>query len=172
MLIWIQAASALFLTGAAAWTDHRTGLMPNRLTLSGIGLGLVLALVGGGFHGVLLAVFGAFAAGLVPLILFKMRAMGGGDVKLFFALGALIGAGAALETEALSFLLGALQGLWLWGRNGQLIAGLKGVALAAVPFVRRPAGEGKVSLAGKTEIRFGPAVFIATAMIVISRVVG
>ncbi len=169
MILWIQAASALILTGACAWTDRRTGMMPNRLTLPGMALGLVLSLVAGGLHGLLLAALGAFATGLVPIILFRMGAMGGGDVKLFFALGALIGAGAALEAEALSFMLGALQGLVLWGRRGELLAGLKGTFTTAMPFLRRPAS-GKAAAARRTEIRFGPAVFFATAIVVVGRI--
>jgi hypothetical protein len=79
ILIWIQAAFALALTATAAWTDYRTGLIPNRLTLSSIAMGLVLAAVGGGGRGILLAAAGAFSAGLVPLVLFRMKAMGGSD---------------------------------------------------------------------------------------------
>ena len=171
MLLWLQAVSALLLSGACAWTDYRSGMMPNRLTLPGVVLGLVLAFIGGGAHGLLLAALGALAAGLVPIILFKMGAMGGGDVKLFFALGALIGAGAALEAEALSFMLGALQGLVLWGRRGELLAGLKGTFVIAVPFLRRPV-QGKAASARKTEIRFGPAIFLSTVLVIVSRIVG
>lgn len=172
-LVWIQALAACVMSGASALTDHRSGLIPNRLTLPGILLGLVLALVGGGWRGLLLAALGAFVAGLVPLVLFRVRAMGGGDVKLFFALGALLGAGAALEVQALSFMLGALQGIVMWWRSGQLKAGFKGVALAAVPFIRRrPATESGAIKAEHTEIRFGPAIFAATIAIVVSRLIG
>jgi prepilin peptidase CpaA len=161
------------LTASAAWTDHRTGLIPNRLTLSGMALGLVLAAAGGGGHGILLAAAGAFAAGLVPLVLFRMKAMGGGDVKLFFALGALIGAGAALEIQALSFLVGAAQGLVVWYRQGRLVSGLKGIAVASLPFLRlRAAREEGVLAARATEIRFGPAIFLATVAVIASRTMG
>ncbi len=147
----------------AAWTDYRTGLIPNRLTLSGLLIGLVLCLAKGGGGGLVAGVVGALVVGLVPLLLFRFGAMGGGDVKLFAALGALLGAGSGLEVEMLAFVLGAIQGMAVWVRGGQLRQGLGQVVSLVVPpvFRRRPATAGAVTAAA-TEIRFGPAIMLAT----------
>lgn len=160
----IQALLAVGISGIAAVTDKRTGTIPNALCFTGLGLGLLLGLIGAGPSGVLSAFAGAFAAGLVPLILFRMDAMGGGDVKLFFSLGSLLGIGAVLEIEMLSFVIGALWGIGIWVRQGRLLAGIKGVLVFAVPVL------GKRCIAeangpSKTEIKFAPAVFAAVLMV-------
>ena len=167
MIPWIQALLAVGISGIAAYTDKKTGKIPNALCFAGMGAGLVLACIGGGLNGLAIAFAGAFAAGLVPLVLFRMDAMGGGDVKLFFSLGSLVGIGAALEIEMLSFVIGALWGIGIWARQRTLLAGLKGVLVFAVPVLgKRLRAAGHIPL--KTEIRFAPAIFIA-ALLVIGR---
>src|SRR5690606_463596 len=101
----IPSLLTLSLCAIAAVTDVRTGRIPNRLVAWGLGLGAALpvasALVAARPEGVLVALvreLGAAFAGLlvtaaVPLVLFSMRALGGGDVKLFAAVGALAGPG-------------------------------------------------------------------------------
>lgn len=81
----------LGVSALAAWTDHRSGRVPNTLTLP--------AIVGGvwfngwaGFVALVLCVFS------LPLLRSSWR-VGGGDVKLLGALGALhpvVGIGVAL----------------------------------------------------------------------------
>jgi prepilin peptidase CpaA len=165
MIPWIQALLAVGISAVAAYTDKRTGKIPNSLCFMGMGSGLVLGLAGAGLHGLLIALAGGFAAGLVPLILFRMDAMGGGDVKLFFAVGSLLGIGAALEIEMMSFVIGALWGMGIWIRQRQFIAGLKGVLVFAVPYLgKRLLPEG--SVVSKTEIKFAPAIFAAVLIIV------
>ena len=165
MIPWIQALLAVCISGFAAITDKRTGKIPNSLCFVGLGAGLLLGFLGAGLHGLLIAFAGAFAAGLVPLFLFKMDAMGGGDVKLFFSLGSLLGIGAALEIEMLSFVIGALWGIGIWARQRQLLTGLKGVLVFAVPVLRkRFCGEGYAP--ARTEIKFAPSVFVAVLLIV------
>ena len=82
----------------AAVTDFRSGRIPNWLTYPvlvlsppthlalalGRGMKLEAALGQAGF-----SLLGLVACGFVPLLLWRKGAMGGGDVKLFAALGAL-----------------------------------------------------------------------------------
>lgn len=172
-LPWTMAAMAVGMCGMAAWSDHRTGTIPNRLTVAGMVAGLVLGTIGGGLFGLGLSLAGGFAAALVPLILFKTGAMGGGDVKLFFALGALLGPGPALECEMGAFLIGAVQGAVMWGRAGLLGTGLRSLAGSWIPFVkRRLAGDARVAAAKAVEIRFAPAILAAVILVVAGRMVG
>ncbi|MCP4198841.1 MAG: prepilin peptidase [Proteobacteria bacterium] len=165
-MLWLhyaQTGLALVLTLIAAWTDYRTGTIPNRLTIPSLFLGLGLGLASGTASSFLLAIAGAFATALVPLVLFRFGAMGGGDVKLFAAVGALLGAGSALEAEILAFFLGAIQGMVVWYRNGQLKQGLLLAATLAIPSrLKKHASLTGPVQAVSTEIRFGPAIFIAT----------
>jgi prepilin peptidase CpaA len=169
-LYYAQTGSALVVSLIAAWIDHRTGTIPNRLTIPVLFLGLGLGLAGGTSSGFLLAVAGAFATALVPLILFRFGAMGGGDVKLFAALGALLGAGSALEAEIVAFFLGAIQGMVVWYKNGQLKQGLLQAATLAIPagLKKRALSAGAIK-AVSTEIRFGPSIFVATAVTTLLR---
>jgi prepilin peptidase CpaA len=159
--------AALVLALAAAVVDARTGRIPNRLTMTGLAAGLLAGLSTGGPAGVLAPFASALEAGLVPLLLYRAGAMGGGDVKLLAALGALLGAGRALELEMLAFALGALQGLWVWLRAGTLAAGLMSalrVALRPVAGLIFP-GRPSPAKGPATVICFGPAVLAATAAI-------
>jgi leader peptidase (prepilin peptidase)/N-methyltransferase len=95
-------------------TDFRHYLIPDKITLPGMVLGLLyslynplvspleaaIGLVGGGLVLLLLAWFGEF--------IFKKEALGGGDIKLAAMLGAWLG----WQNLALIFLLGAMLGLF------------------------------------------------------------
>ena len=84
--------AALLLAAAAAFFDLHTDKIPNLLTVSGLGTGIVLSCVlypGGALRGLAGALLGA---GLPFLLLFPpfcLRMIGAGDVKLLMALGAL-----------------------------------------------------------------------------------
>jgi prepilin peptidase CpaA len=72
----------------AALCDLRTRTIPRELTLFGFGFGLLLHCIIGGLLSAFVASLIGFAAGLT---LFHIGAIGGGDVKLVTALGALLG---------------------------------------------------------------------------------
>ena len=84
--------AALLLAAAAAFFDLRTGKIPNRLTFSGLGAGIVLSCIlfpGGAFQGLLGSLLGAGLPFLLLFLPFCLRMIGAGDVKLLMALGAL-----------------------------------------------------------------------------------
>lgn len=87
----IPAILALGVAIAAAVTDWRRGKIPNWLTLpplfvAPLGYGLAL-----GAEPALRSVWAAALSGFVPYLLFRRGVMGGGDVKLLAALGAMTG---------------------------------------------------------------------------------
>ena len=160
---WPALAAALTLVTLAAVIDLRSGRIPNWLTVSGLALGLILGVALGGPPGLLSAACGALVAALVPLLLFRAGALGGGDVKLFAALGTLLGGATALEAETLAFAGGALWGVVRWLRAGRLVHGLKAVAGLLLPVVgRRLLRDPAVAEARAVTIRFGPAVALGT----------
>jgi len=169
----MAATSALVISAIAAWTDYETGKIPNRLTVFGLLFGLGLGLFSGGAAGGLLALAGALVTALVPLLLFKVNALGGGDVKLFSALGALLGAEAGLQIQMLAFAVGAMWGLFAWLRRGLLAHGLGSVAgLALGPLGRSLRSNAGAMAARAVTIRFGPAIFLATAAVICCRLLG
>ncbi len=154
-------AILLAACGCAAWTDLRTGLIPNRLTAIAAMAGLVVAGIEGGVRGLAAGVCGALVAALVPLLLFRKNAMGGGDVKLFLAIGAISGTAMALEIQMMAFATGSLFGIGLWIRRGLLTH--KVAAFAGFCRRRFRAADAAEE---RTEIRFAPFILMAALMVI------
>jgi prepilin peptidase CpaA len=79
------------LTGIAAITDVYSRRIPNLLVIAGLIAGIVLNVWLGGWLGLKDPVLGFGLALLIYVPLFIVRAMGGGDVKLMAAAGAILG---------------------------------------------------------------------------------
>lgn len=116
----IPSLVALALAAAAAFTDWRTGLIPNRLTVPPLALAPVIYFFLGGVPAAVASVLGALLCGAVPYVLFRRDAIGGGDVKLLAAIGAVVGAGVGLEGELFAFALAAAWALVVCAARGGL----------------------------------------------------
>jgi prepilin peptidase CpaA len=104
---------------SAAWWDASSQRIPNTLTVTGLAAALVLrALVGvdAFLHGVM----GAGIALLVSLVLYALRAIGGGDVKLLAGIGGFLGQGEIWGALAVVAVLGAAFALGATLRRGVL----------------------------------------------------
>lgn len=109
---WVFCLALVALCGVAAWTDTRRGIIPNRLTVAMLGLGVVAnvvrgALVGaaggrlwvlesgawwrGAADGAAWALAGFAVAFGVMFVLWVFGTCGGGDVKLLAGVGAWVG---------------------------------------------------------------------------------
>jgi prepilin peptidase CpaA len=110
----------LFVAASAAATDARTGLIPNWLTLPPLLAAPLLYLFFQGAGGLLFSLAGALACGIIPYLMFRTGSMGGGDVKLLAALGALGGPQLGLEIEFLGMTIAAVYALALLAYRGGL----------------------------------------------------
>nr|WP_275983806.1 A24 family peptidase [Paenibacillus hamazuiensis] len=112
------------MLGTAFFTDLKTMKIPNVLTVSGVGLGLLVHSFADGWNGLLYAFAGAAAGFGCLLLLYWMKALGAGDVKLFAAIGAIGGAGFALSCLMYSvvFAGGAALIIWLLQRKAHRLA--------------------------------------------------
>jgi len=97
--------------------DFRFRIIPNSITLGGLGLGLLLSLLPQGIR-VTDALLGLLCGGgLLWLIgvtaerIYKKEAMGGGDIKLLAMAGTLLGLKLVLLAFILSTLIGSVIGL-------------------------------------------------------------
>jgi len=112
-LIYILLASSLITVG---FIDLEKKIIPNLITLPGVGLGLIFSLFSAHLSpkdSLLGAIFGGgilLLVGIFGKALFKKPAMGGGDVKLAAMIGAFLGWRQILLVLFLSFLLGAVIG--------------------------------------------------------------
>lgn len=107
------------LVSTAAWWDATTHRIPNQLTLMGLAAGLLLR-APGGLDSFVEGLAGAGIAVLVSLVLYAVRAIGGGDVKLLAAVGAFLGSGQILGALGLIAVLGAGFALLSVVRKGVL----------------------------------------------------
>jgi prepilin peptidase CpaA len=105
--VLIATAPLVCTLAAAAVIDNRHRRIPNWLTfgllLAGLGKALCFGAPGSLAH----SVEGMLAGALIPLILYSISAMGGGDVKLMAAVGSWVGPGPAI----LIFMVEAVLGL-------------------------------------------------------------
>lgn len=153
----------LLVTVAAFW-DWRTGFIPNWLTLPPLLLAPLCFFATGGGQGALFSVFGLIGCGLPPYILFRMGAIGGGDVKLFAALGAMNGFTRGTEMLMATLLVGALQAAALLFARGQLGQVLRGTGELVMNAFRPVARRKKIPPEALTQMRLGPAILIGTVL--------
>lgn len=122
--LWIGTVAALGVAWIAAISDVRSQTIPNWLTLPTIVVaplawGVALSPVA-----TLESIAGIFLCGVVPYLLFRVQGGGGGDVKLFAALGAIVGPGPGLEIELVGFLVAGLYALARLAWDGRLLVTL------------------------------------------------
>lgn len=95
----------------ACVSDLATRRIPNTLTIGGIVLGLAMngadGYADGGLtvalHGLWASVAGIAVCSLAPALSFAKGEIGGGDVKLFAAIGALLGPSLGFHAQAFTF---------------------------------------------------------------------
>ena len=161
-------AMAAAVAGLAAWYDWRTGHIPNWLTLGSLAVAPVahfiltllvgnldLAIQEAGF-----SVAGAAMCGLVPIVLYRLGGIYGGDVKLFAAIGAICGTMVGVEAELWAFIAGTAFALGRMAYQGKLLRTLgNSLMLVANPLLPKERRR-ELTPEMMTEMRFGPAIFV------------
>ena len=154
------AAALLAITLIAAFTDARSGLIPNWLTLPALVLAPPTHLVLGGTAAVLGSVLGCLICAAIPLFLFRAGAMGGGDVKLFACIGALAGPVLGLELQLIAYYVLVAVALVALAWRGELCAVLRRSWWLVVHRSHRALADANAF----TTFRLGTPIFIATAL--------
>lgn len=95
---------------STAW-DIKTYRIPNWLTFGGMTAGLVLGGIANGLQGVQSSLTGLLAGGLILLPFFLLGGMGGGDVKLAAAFGAIGGAYFVFNALLIGAIAGGVSGI-------------------------------------------------------------
>lgn len=169
------------LTAIAALIDFRTGLIPNRLVVAGFVIGVALQVAGACSarategelvppfaRAALSVVLGVVVCGLGPFVLFRLGAMGGGDVKLLGAAGASVGPALGIQIELWAFIIAAAYAPLRLSLEGQLPRLLANVAALLTNPLRPPARRRPLPELALTGMRFGPAIFFATLLVAAS----
>ncbi|MDU0200227.1 A24 family peptidase [Paenibacillus sp. MAH-36] len=107
-------------------TDVRKAVIPNILTISGAVVGIMLNVSISGMNGLTFSLIGAGSALMAMFLLYLIGALGAGDVKLFTAIGAMMGFSFVFQLMLYSILCAALIGLVLLLMHKQMAeTGLK-----------------------------------------------
>ena len=107
------------LAAIITYYDVRYLRIPNSFVLATLVSGLIVNTLLGGWAGAWASLSGCAFAFALMLMLHVFGAMGAGDVKLFAAIGALVGAGMVLPTFLVVMLVGGLLGIYTMLRAGR-----------------------------------------------------
>lgn len=112
---------------ATAVTDFVYKKIYNFITLPAIALGLIGNSVFGGWDGLKFSLLGLLIGSGVFFLIFIFGGMGGGDVKLMAAIGALMGSPFIVGAVFYSILVGGLLAIILMIWKGTLWSSLKNI---------------------------------------------
>lgn len=117
-LIIIQYILLAVLLILAVAGDMKTYKIRNELILTALAAGLAANLLTGGWPAAANALLAALLPLLLLIALYALRMLGAGDIKLFCAVGAIVGAPAILLCMAFSFLAGGVIALAVMAFRG------------------------------------------------------
>lgn len=128
----IEIGAVTILIAAALWFDLRYMRIPNMLTVAGAVSAMLYFSFVSGVEGVVSAIAG-LAAGLLPmLVLYLLKGIGAGDVKLFAALGAWIGLYPVLYAAMYSILFAGAIGAVLLAVHRPFFTRVASIVLPSV----------------------------------------
>ncbi len=104
----VKSCVLLCLLLISLYEDLKMRRIPNTVTISGMISGIIINLTGQGFLGLLFSLKGIFIAFLLLSIPFMIGGLGGGDVKLVMAVGAIMGTDFVLKSIVYVVAVGAL----------------------------------------------------------------
>jgi prepilin peptidase CpaA len=156
---------ALVVSGVGAVWDLMTYKIPNKLTYSGMLVGLVAQVWLNGRSGLWMGPAGLLLGGAIFLVLYLLRTMGAGDVKLMAAIGAFAGPIGAVEIALYSAIAGGVIALAVAVFKGRMKQTLENVVhLVRFHAVMGAETHPTVNLENPEALRFayGAAIFVGT----------
>lgn len=163
----IVFALCLLITGIATITDWRKGVIPNWLTLPPLFLGPVAYGIAAGAGGLVGSLAAIAVVSAVPLLMWYRDGMAGGDLKLFAALGAMMGLDLALQAELLSFVVGALYAMGRLTWDGKLARTLGNAMYVGLNPVLPQRLRKEMSTELQQTLRLGGAIFAGTLITIL-----
>ena len=162
----LQYAALLALLVPACAMDLWRHRIPNYLSYPGLLVGLALGLLLGGLAGLGNHVLGLFAAAIPLYVMFLGGSLGGGDVKLMAAVGAITGFPSALNALFASILVGGFCAALILIWQGRLL----GLAQYTLGHMRYRAGWSNLPpdppAARRDAFPFGVAIALGTLLAV------
>jgi prepilin peptidase CpaA len=161
----------IFLVLAGAWSDVRTRKIPNWIPVSGVVSGLLLQSWHVGAQGAMTSIAGAALGFGIFVPMYILGGMGAGDVKLFSAVGALIGPQSLVLVFVLTGLLGGVAAVLLAVSRGRLRETLQrtGELMLDVSRLRWQQAKASSSAAGALRLPYGAVIAGGTLLALIVR---
>jgi len=161
--------AALGVAATAAFTDARREIIPNWLTLPAIAIGPIFWFAADFYWGGVRALLGLVLCAAVPYWLFRRGAWAGGDVKLFAAIGALVGGGAdgiGVGIEALLFtsMTAAVYALVRLAWEGKLLRTLANAFFLPLNPLLPKAWRREITPELMSRVRLGVPALVGTAV--------
>src|ERR1041384_87880 len=97
-LVIVVAALLVPLAVIITYYDVRYRRIPNAFVIATLASGIIINTIYGGWQGALMSLGGCAIAFMLMFVLHVFGAMGAGDVKLFAAVGSLVGTHLVLPT--------------------------------------------------------------------------
>lgn len=113
------------ILAAAITGDILRYRISNAVTAAGLIAGISFNFLTGGTAGILTAFAGAVLPAVLLFVLFALRMLGAGDIKLFCAIGAVMGAMFVTYAMIFSFLAGGVMALGIMLARGNLKSRLR-----------------------------------------------
>lgn len=153
---------AFLLLGLCAYWDIRYRKIPNWATLPGIVLGLGMNTMQHGWGGMKTSGLGLLVGFGALLVLFVLSWMGGGDVKLMAAVGALKGYPFVLSALFYSLIVGVVIGviMLIWKRK--TLSTFKNLFFVVGSRVTRLVPKRDINREETQKIPFGLAIILGT----------
>lgn len=166
-------ALAVAVAAVSAALDWRKGEIPNWITLPALVIAplfhtsrallaketMEASLLEGAY-----SLGGAALCAVVPLLLFRQSAIGGGDVKLFVALGAILQPVFGVEAQMYGFFAGAILAPARLAYEGKLLSTLKNSFSIGANLFLPKAQQRSVDATALSWFRLGPAIFLGVVL--------
>ena len=136
-LVWVALP---FILAFACYGEIRERKIPNWLTLGGIVLGIGAAVIEGGVDGLTDSALGLAIAGGLFLPFCLLGVVGGGDMKLMAAVGAIVGWPMVLRVVCNTCIAGGVIAVAIMAWNGVLLTTLANTFRILVGMPRRAQG--------------------------------
>ncbi|MDH4302839.1 MAG: A24 family peptidase [Nitrospira sp.] len=148
----------------AVYNDLRWSRIPNWLTFSAIGIGILLQAWVGGPEGALSSMAGLGVGMGLFLLPYAFKAIGAGDVKLMAAVGSMVGSFGATSVALLSVMAGGVYALGAMGYQWGLAATSRKLAFAAYGAFVTGGSTGMGELQLPFKLRYGLAIAAGTLL--------
>ncbi len=164
--VWTIGFMAIVLV-VATYTDIRYGKIYNWTTLPAILLGLGLSTYGDGWIGLLMSAGGAVLVMALFLVFGPMVGIGGGDIKLLMAVGALMALPLSIWALLYSAVIGGVMSVFVMARHKALLSTTRTMAsnlyLGFLTKSKTDVASGSIQV----KFRYSPAILIGTVLAII-----